>query len=134
MTKKEAMNLVLSKVPEEKKEAFVKAFREAKTVEERFAVAKKYGATLTDEEAQAIKAEVGGEISDEELDCAAGGCCSCGPAGSRAGPPGGSLFCSCQICILFRRRIRGGFPAALLFGHFPDVCPAFSIISFQKNI
>ena len=76
MNRKEIMDLLLSKIAEDKKEAFIKAFRETKTVEERFAVAKQYGAALTDEEAQAIKTKAGNVVGNEELDGAAGSCCS----------------------------------------------------------
>ena len=79
MNKKEKLDLLLSKVEESKKEAYIAELREAKTKEERFAVAKKYGATLTQEEVLMLKGEAGNEVSDEELDKAAGGCCSkCG--------------------------------------------------------
>ncbi len=85
MNRKEKLDLMLSKVGEDKKEAFIAEMREAKTKEERFEVVKKYGAALTEEEAQAMKAGAGNELSDEELDKAAGGCsCHCN--------------CSCQ-CI-----------------------------------
>ena len=75
MNRKENMDLLLSKVAEDKKEAFIKEFREAKTAEKRLAVAKKYDAALTEEEAKTIKAEIGNAIGDDELDEAAGGCC-----------------------------------------------------------
>ena len=77
MTKKEAMNLVLSKVPEEKKEAFVTAIREAKNPEDRQEVLKKFDVTLTKDEAMALKKKNANEVSDDELDHAAGGCCNC---------------------------------------------------------
>lgn len=77
MNRKEIMDLLLSKVAEDKKEAFIKEFREAKTAEKRLAVAKKYGAALTEEETKTIKAEIGNAIGDNELDGAAGGCCNC---------------------------------------------------------
>ena len=82
MNRKEKYDLLLSKVEEGKKEAFISELREAKTKEERFVVVKKYGATLTEEEAQTMKNSSGNELSDEELDKAAGGCschckCSC---------------------------------------------------------
>ena len=78
MNKKEKMDLLLSKVEEGKKDAFVAELREAKSKEERFEVFKKYDATLTEEEVKAIKAADGNELNDEELDQAAGGCsCAC---------------------------------------------------------
>ncbi len=78
MNKKEIMDLMLSKVEESKKEAFIQAFREAKTIKERLTVAKEYGATLTEEEAEKLKGREGNAVSDTELDEAAGGCsCHC---------------------------------------------------------
>ena len=74
MNRKEKLDLLLSKVEEDKKEAFIAELREAKTKAERVAVVKKYGVTLTEEEAQAMKNSAGNEVSDEELDKAAGGC------------------------------------------------------------
>ena len=81
MNKKEVMDLMLSKVEESKKEAFIQAFRAAKTNRERLAVAREYGATLTEEEAEKLKGREGNAVSDAELDGAAGGCdcnCQCG--------------------------------------------------------
>ena len=75
MTKQEAMNLVLSKVPEEKKDAFVAAIRAAKNPEERQEVLKKFDVTLTKDEAAALKKNKANEVSDDQLDQAAGGCC-----------------------------------------------------------
>ena len=75
MTRKEKMELILSKLEEGQKDKFVEEFREAKTMEERKKVAKKYNASLTTEEEEQIKAE-GNKVSDEQLDQAAGGCCS----------------------------------------------------------
>ena len=78
MNKKEIMDLMLSKVEADKKEAFIQEFREAKTKEERMAVARKYDATLTKEEAEKVKGQMGNAVSDTELDEAAGGCsCMC---------------------------------------------------------
>ena len=79
MTRKEKMDLLLSKVAEDKKEAFVAELRAAKTPEERLEVAKKYNATLTEDEAKAFQADSTNKITDADLDKAAGGCCSkCG--------------------------------------------------------
>ena len=77
MNKKEVMNLMLSKVEADKKEAFVQELREAKTKEERMAVIRKYGANLTKDEAEKLKGREGNIITDTDLDEAAGGC-SCG--------------------------------------------------------
>lgn len=77
MTKKEKLNLILSKVDTDKKEAFISELREAKTKEERGGILRKYGAALTKEDMESMKKE-GNEVSDEELDQAAGGCnCAC---------------------------------------------------------
>ena len=85
MNKKEIMDLMLSKVEADRKEAFIQAFREAKTNKERLKVAKEYGATLTEEEAEKLKGREGNAVSDTELDEAAGGCsCHC------------QCHCSCQ--------------------------------------
>ena len=77
MNKKEIMDLLLSKVAEDRKDAFISEFRAAKTRKERLAVAKKYNATRTDEQLRKIKAEAGNRLGDEELDRASGGCCNC---------------------------------------------------------
>ncbi len=87
MNRKEKLDLLLSKVEEDKKEAFIAELREAKTKAERVAVVKKYGVTLTEEEAQAMKNRAGNELSDEELDKAAGGC-SCA-----------FIHCECTGCV-----------------------------------
>ena len=76
MTKKENMELLLAKVAEEQKAAFVAELREAKSKDEWLEVMKKYGIRLSEEEKAAFKAQ-SNEVSDEELDAAAGGCCSC---------------------------------------------------------
>ena len=78
MTRKERIDLVLAKIPEDQREAFIAKFREAKDREAKMAVVKEYGITFTDEEKEAFKAAPGNEISDSELDQAAGGCsCHC---------------------------------------------------------
>ena len=83
MTRKEKMELLLSKVTEEQKAAFVAELREAKTKEVRQALLTKYNIHLTDEEKETMKAATN-EVSDDELDVAAGGCCS--------------NYCSCHSC------------------------------------
>ena len=91
MTRKEMMDLLLSKVPEEKKDDFVAGLRAAKTNEERVQVLKEFGITLNEEEKNNMKADVRNEISDEELDKAAGGCCSC----HMPCPGSCTQFCAC---------------------------------------
>ena len=76
MTKKEKMELLLAKVKEEQKAAFVAELREAKNMEAIEALVKKYGIRLTDKETEALKAR-SKELSDEELDQAAGGGADC---------------------------------------------------------
>ena len=88
MTKKEKMELLLAKVKEEQKAAFVAELREAKTLEAKEALLKKYGISLTDKEAEALRSQ-SNKLSDEELDQVAGGGCS-------DGPPDGN--CSCSGC------------------------------------
>ena len=75
MTRKEKVNLLLSKVPEEQKEAFVAELRAAETKKARGELFKKYKITLTEEEKSALT-DISNKISDDELDRAAGGCCS----------------------------------------------------------
>ena len=76
MTKKEKMELLLSKVAEEQKADFVAEMREAKTKEARQELLRKYNINLSVEEKEALKANTN-EITDDELDVAAGGCVSC---------------------------------------------------------
>ena len=57
MNKKEKMELILSKVPESQKEAFIAELRAADTKEAREELAKKYQITLAEEEKAAIRAE-----------------------------------------------------------------------------
>ena len=88
MTRKERIELLISKVSEDQKEAFIEELRGAKTKEDRLEVAKKYNATLTEEEAKEFMKETANEVSDEDLDTAAGGCTMC------------SYNCACT-CICF---------------------------------
>ena len=87
MNRKKALDLILSKVDEDKKEAFVQELRSAKSKEERMTVIRKYGVTLTKEETDALKASKGNAVSDEELDKVAGGC-SCA-----------YVHCECTGCV-----------------------------------
>ena len=78
MNKKEKMDLLLSKVAEDQKEAFVAELRDAKTKSERADILKKYNANLTEEEVKEFRTETANKLSDEELDMASGGgCCTC---------------------------------------------------------
>ena len=70
MTVQEA-NEVLSKVPEEKKQAFIKEISACRTKAERLAVLEKFGIQLTEKELEALSSN---EITDEELALASGGC------------------------------------------------------------
>ena len=78
MSKNAIMNILLSKVAEDRKDAFIAAIRKAGTKEDRIAVITEYCGELTAAEKEEIKKPRGGEVSDEELDSAAGGCnCMC---------------------------------------------------------
>ena len=80
MTRKERIDMVLAKIPEDKREAFVAQIREAKDLKERAKVLEEYGVAFTEEEKKAFRTEdeAGNEVSDDELDRAAGGCsCKC---------------------------------------------------------
>ena len=83
MTKKEKMELLLSKVAGEQKADFVAELREATTKDARQELFQKYNINLSAEEKEAMKVETN-EVSDDELDVAAGGCCS--------------NYCSCHSC------------------------------------
>lgn len=76
MSKKEKIELLLSKVVQEQKADFVAEMREAKTKEARQELLRKYNINLSVEEKEALKANTN-EITDDELDVAAGGCVSC---------------------------------------------------------
>lgn len=78
MTRKERMDLLLSKVAEDQKEAFVADLRTAKSKEDRTELFKKYNVVITEEEAADLKEKNGTKLSDEELDAAAGGCVGVG--------------------------------------------------------
>ena len=73
MNDKERIDYLLTKVPEDKKEAFVEDIKGAAGLEEGLAVLKKYDIALTEEEMQKLTSKR--EMSDEELDAASGGCC-----------------------------------------------------------
>jgi hypothetical protein len=76
MTTQEVNELVLAKVPEEKKEAFIEAMVGCKNKAEKAAVLEKFGIQLTAEELEAINSS---KLTDADLDEAAGGCCGgCG--------------------------------------------------------
>ena len=78
MTRKEKMELLLSKVAEDKKEALIEALRETTTKEERTEVLKNFGVELSKEEFEAITKEEAGLLTDDDLENVAGGCvCIC---------------------------------------------------------
>ena len=78
MTKKEKLDLILSKLDTDKKEAFISEIRQAKTKEERMEIIRKYGVQVSKEDIESIQNMAGNKVSDEELDQAAGGCsCAC---------------------------------------------------------
>ena len=74
MTIQEANELVLAKVPEEKKEAFIEAVTACKSKAEKAAVLEKFDIQLTAEELEAINTS---KLKDADLDEAAGGCACC---------------------------------------------------------
>ena len=77
MSINDILTMVLSKVPEDKKEAFLEEVRD-QTVRKDAAFLEKYGIELSAEELEKISSN---EITDEELDEAAGGCmCMCAQA------------------------------------------------------
>ena len=78
MSKKQIMDILLSRVAEDQKDDFIAALREAGSKKERIAVVKKYCGELSEAEKGTVEKARGGQISDEELDTAAGGCnCAC---------------------------------------------------------
>ena len=89
MTIQEANELVLAKVPEEKKEAFIEAMSACKSKAEKTAVLEKFDIHLTAEELEAISSS---KLTDADLDEAAGGCaCCCGQTPCCAGANGGVM-------------------------------------------
>ncbi len=77
MTKKEKLELLLSKIPEEQREAFVAELRDTGSKEARGDLLKKYQIQLTKEETDLLMEKSVNQLTDEELDQAAGGCCNC---------------------------------------------------------
>ena len=75
MNGKERVDYLLTKVSEDKKEAFVEDLKGVAKLEEGLAALKKYGISLTEEEMQKLTSKC--EMSDDELDAAAGGGCDC---------------------------------------------------------
>ena len=76
MNDKERIDYLLTKVSEDKKEAFVEDLKGISNLEEGLSVLKKYGISLTEEEMKKLTAKR--EMSDDELDATAGGCeCCC---------------------------------------------------------
>ena len=71
MTIHEANELVLSKVPEEKKNAFIEAISACRTISEKLAVLKKFDIQLTEKELEAISSS---KVAEEDLDLVSGGC------------------------------------------------------------
>lgn len=82
MNRKEVLDLLLSRIAEDKKDDLIRDLRNATTRAEKLEAIKKYGIELSEEEIAALKSKDGNEISDEELDSASGGCtlyaCNCG--------------------------------------------------------
>ena len=75
MSNKERIDYLLTKVSEDKKEAFVEDLKAAANLDSSLAVLKKYGVSLTEEEMKKLTERR--ELSDEELDATSGGCETC---------------------------------------------------------
>ena len=75
MSSKERIDYLLTKVSEDKREAFVEDFKAAANLDSSLAVLKKYGVSLTEEEMKKLTEKR--ELSDEELDATSGGCETC---------------------------------------------------------
>ena len=69
----QAIQMVLAKVPEDKKEAFLEEVRDPKARKDA-AFLEKYGVKLTAEELEQLSSNA---ITDKDLDEAAGGCMCC---------------------------------------------------------
>lgn len=79
MTRKEKMDLLLSKIPEDRKAAFVAEFRTATTEDAKMEVLRKYGIVLTEEESAILCKKGSSQLSAQELELVSGGCtCACG--------------------------------------------------------
>ena len=72
---KDVIDYLLTKVPEDKKEAFIEELKGISKLEEGLTVLKKYGISLTEEEMKKLTTKC--EMSDDELNAAAGGCFEC---------------------------------------------------------
>ncbi len=77
MTKKEKMDLFLSKLPEEKREDFLKDIRSCKSKKETEELLEKYGLAISEEESKMLHDNMKKEISAEDMKNVAGGSCSC---------------------------------------------------------
>ena len=84
MTRKEKMDLLLTKVPESEKEAFIADLRQVKSREDILTLLEKYHIVLTEDEKTVLNDTVSNELTDEDLDLVAGGCwfCQCQHNGS----------------------------------------------------
>ena len=85
MSGKERIDYLLTKVPEDKKEAFVEDLKGVAGLEEGLSVLKKYGISLTEEEMQKLTAKR--ELSNDELDATT--------AGGDGASFGGGCDCPC---------------------------------------
>lgn len=73
MNRKEKLDEIFARVPDEKKEDFIMAFRNADSQEEKKAVLNDFGIVLTEEDINILLSD---ELEDDELDGVAGGCFS----------------------------------------------------------
>lgn len=86
MTRKEMMDLFLGKLPEEKREDFLKDIRSCKTKKEIKELLNKYGVAFSEEESKMLQEGMKKEISAEDMKKVAGGSCNC------------YCQCECQCC------------------------------------
>lgn len=76
MIKKDKLDEILAKIPEEKKSEFIAKFRGAESKEAKKEVLEKFGIVLTEQDVKELVVDAN-ELSDEELDTSHGGCNSC---------------------------------------------------------
>ncbi len=90
MTRKEMMDLFLCKLPEEKREGFLKDVRSVKTKKGTKELLEKYGIELSEAEYKRLNETVQKDISAEDLKNVAGGVCDC------------ACYCCHDLCLSFQ--------------------------------
>lgn len=93
MTKKETMDLFLSKIPEdEKKKAFLEELRSVKTKKDMKELLEKYGVEFSEDESRMLRENMQKKLSAEELKNVSGGdLCECWGGG----------ICTCNCCYWY---------------------------------